>query len=306
MTCKMVSKYLTSKTLYSFICCSTSFVLGWLFSMDGPSLLELQFNTGVTFTMASSYITTFNVANVLGTLGVGFFLYKRVNAFLVITVGLAVAAASVVAIPFCLSYIPMMISHICFGVSTGGLDILTVAEMSALWGSDTEVPMHALYFASSLGAVISPICTTPFLKNLEDVHLFQEDMKVFQENGNIDSVVNSSVLPCKNSSIIHLDTKRCLKQQALEAPSRLYIPYSLSAGLAIIVLLSAFVIFILYINNKFVVTYNHDNTSDDQKRVSGKFLYFVLLITGLMSSLDTSIEECLSDFLPSFCVTQIG
>ncbi|XP_069128604.1 major facilitator superfamily domain-containing protein 4A-like [Argopecten irradians] len=274
-------------------------LLGWFLKLTGPSLLELQLNTEVTFTMASSYITLFNVTQILGSLGVGFFLYKKVNTLLLITSTLAVAAASAVAIPLCFAYIPMLFSHVGFGLAVGALDMLMIAEMSALWGTDTEVPMHALYFTSSLGSVLSPICATPFLKNLGDVYV-SSGSEIF------DSPVNYSTSICNNLSIAQLEAEECITQQAVEAPSRLHIPYGISAGLSVSISFTTIVIFILHINKKFPITYNQSDTHEDKREVSRKFGFVVLLVTGLMSGLDTSIEESSGDFLPSFCVTQMG
>ncbi|OWF41345.1 sodium-dependent glucose transporter 1-like [Mizuhopecten yessoensis] len=336
------------KVMYTAFLCSAFFVFGWTYEQMGPALLDLQYNTDVTFTLASVYMTAVNIAHIAGSLGASV-MYGRLPTTLILGVSILGVSAAMAVIPWCEEFLPMLLGHSVQGLFGGSVDSVVLAEMLSLWGSDSESPMQALYFSFAFGAILSPLVVTPFLRNsrgegatggLESqgttpLVTFNDTagfLSTIKENAlnvspygyasmstNTTSVTNissiTSIQQAKNiTAYVNLT---CIQYTNVTFPdcytemlpsrysSDLYIPYSISSGLCLLVSLPFLVFFSLTLMKKFKVSYIDDETRIT-KTLSNKLKIVTLLVTGVISGIDTAMEDAYGDFLTAFCVSQMG
>ncbi|XP_060083948.1 sodium-dependent glucose transporter 1-like [Ylistrum balloti] len=339
----------TEKVVYTVFLCSAFFVFGWTYEQMGPALLDLQYNTGVTFTLASVYMMAVNIAHIAGSLGVSM-LYGRLSTSLILGVSIMGVAAAMAFIPWCTEFLPMLMGHIVQGLFGGCVDSVVLAEMLSLWGSESESPMQALYFSFAFGAIVSPLVVTPFLQSkngnatedfvhhgdtaLESHIDTLETISKHEENVSNESIhgLTSSVTNITGVTHNALDTATHLSETKIvssyinstcvqyanvsltnchyevlpsQYSSELYIPYSISSGLCLLVSLPFLALFILSLIKKFKVSYVDDEIRTT-KALTNKLKIVTLLVTGIISGIDTAMEDAYGDFLMAFCVSQMG
>lgn len=158
--------------------------------------------------------------------------------------------------------------------------------------------MHALYFALAFGSVLSPITMNPFFTNFDNVESNVEYRNLTRNISTLSINDENKTPNMSNLSQTIEDISVVLES------SKLYIAYLITAALAVILLLPFLVMLFRYVFSKFEISYCHEEVMD-KKYVTGKKKYVILIVVGLASALLTSIEESISDFLPSFCVKQM-
>ncbi|XP_069128414.1 sodium-dependent glucose transporter 1-like [Argopecten irradians] len=268
---------------------------GWVDDLTGPALLELQTNTGVTFTQASSYFTMYNLAHIFGSLSTGF-LSGRLSPYISLTFSLGMIAVSSVTISLLESYLGMMGAFACLGVSTGVMETVIFAEVAGLWGSDTGVPMHAVWFSKDFGSMLSPFSITPFLRQINS----SDEAMITSTSPLTSGVSNNYNMSLANK--LHAEFSR--KSVKALSPSKLIFPFGISACIALLALMLFIVLSLVSHFNKFKIIYNHD---EDKQRygLTGRYLYMALFFIGLLSALDTGIDDAFVDFISYYCVIQM-
>lgn len=90
-------------------------------SQLGPSLLDLQEITKTTLEGASVFVTGTFIGYLAGAVISGA-IFERINAFLILILGLTLLGLSSTVIPFCKVYEAMVCMHIVKGLGAGILD----------------------------------------------------------------------------------------------------------------------------------------------------------------------------------------
>ncbi|XP_033741436.1 sodium-dependent glucose transporter 1B-like [Pecten maximus] len=244
-------------------------------------------------------------------------------------------------IPWCTEFFPMLIGHCIQGLFGGSVDSVVLAEMLSLWGSESESPMQALYFSFAFGAILSPLVVTPFLHSRDDTgdtkgtnatpYVTYTDvsvnLSVTNENastyGHTATFTNITTYDLSNTSTqlnevmtvspnvdcaqyTNITFPDCYQElMASRYSSDLYIPYSISSGLCLLVSLPFLLLSVLSLLDKFKVPHVDDETRVT-KPLSNKLKTVTLLVTGIISGIDTAMEDAYGDFLTAFCVSQMG
>lgn len=214
---------------------------------------------------------------------------------------------------------------------------VALAEILALWGSDSESPVQALYFSFAFGAILAPLLVTPFLMNMEETdrkednfgrlrnhsgsHQVLSNGITFDTESYGESMVNTTDKPYLFTDLPHNTTVQphyinctCMNLSSSDyfvdtlvtrQSSDLYIPYSISAGLCLTAAIPFFILLILSLLKKFKVKHVDDDIRVT-KSLSTKLKLWTLLVTGIISGIDTSMEDAYGDFLTAFCVSHMG
>ncbi|XP_069104995.1 sodium-dependent glucose transporter 1A-like [Argopecten irradians] len=341
-------RILTEKLIYTACLCSAFFVFGWTYEQMGPALLDLQHNTGVTFTLASVYMMAVNIAHIAGSLGASV-LYGRLSTCLILGVSIVGVALAMAIIPWCTEFLPMLIGHCVQGLFGGSVDSVVLAEMLSIWGSNSESPMQALYFSFAFGAILSPLVVTPFLQSNDETGsdglngsmlfvahsvaaenvtettsndlsnnfsyayttMFTITNDVINNSSNTSTPFHDVVTLSPDTDCVQMPNmtfENCsymYDQIVFRYSSDLYIPYSISSGLCVIVSIPFLTLFSLSLLKKFRVSHV-DEDIRVEKHSSKKMKAVTLLVTGLISGIDTAMEDAYGDFLTAFCVSQMG
>ncbi|WAR12927.1 MFS4B-like protein [Mya arenaria] len=155
-------------------------VLAWLVLQFGTALPAMQTLVGVGLEAASWLFTTRSLGYVAGCLisGVLFdrldkivLLGNRVEILLLASFGMSACSA---ATPFVTSYPILLGLRVLTGVFCGGIDTVIFSLRSlgvnslvpSTWGAEGGPYMQALYFSYTVGGIISPFATEPFMKEL--------------------------------------------------------------------------------------------------------------------------------------------
>ncbi|OWF55468.1 Sodium-dependent glucose transporter 1 [Mizuhopecten yessoensis] len=136
---------------------------GWIKGQFGPSFPDLRLICGVDIEKGSWIVTTFYIGYTFGSILEGF-LYSKVNRKLLFCACLSILAATVAVIPWCFRFEAMVSAHFVQGAMEGVLDPGGNAEILRIWGTEGgRTAILGMNFALSVGSVISPLATGPFL-----------------------------------------------------------------------------------------------------------------------------------------------
>ncbi|XP_060085843.1 sodium-dependent glucose transporter 1-like [Ylistrum balloti] len=151
------------KVYYSLCIYFAFFVIGWIKGQFGPSFPDLRLICNVDIEKGSWIVTTFYIGYTFGSILEGF-LYSKVNRKLLFGACLSILAAMVTVIPWCFPFEAMVAAHFVQGTMEGVLDPGGNAEILRIWGTKGgRTAILGMNFALSIGSVISPLATAPFL-----------------------------------------------------------------------------------------------------------------------------------------------
>ncbi|XP_069102509.1 sodium-dependent glucose transporter 1B-like [Argopecten irradians] len=279
---------------------------GWLLAQTSTALLDLQEITSVSLAASSLYVTFLSFGFVVGSFTYGV-ACSHVNKFLIQFIALVLASISMATIPWCNIHAIMILVHAVAGFCNGILDAAVNAEMLAVWGNGGRRFMQAMYFSDSLGGVISPLVTAPFLSNgpMTDQQML-EDTEPGYEGRRFDTFVNSTDTHVNGSLSISANITRT----NLQIPAPFDITRTLSPAYAIsscIIMIVAIAYLFMFIMFKSDIYSERVSTEMTSARDFSKYRKLIILINmGLMTGLYIAIEESFSGFLPTFCTKQLS
>ncbi|XP_060082973.1 sodium-dependent glucose transporter 1A-like [Ylistrum balloti] len=307
------------KIVYSVCLCASYLTCGWNLAEIGSALLDLKQLTSVSLEAASLYQTFFNVGYFAGSLLCGV-LYKKINKFIFQFFSLLIVAIALVIIPWCHEHIAMVTAHCFVGVSGGIIDSVVNAEMLAIWGEEGRSYVQAMHFTYALGGIISPIITAQFLapkSNHSDViisltnnnasYIYVPNNLTITQSAHYDNQSNSfsncSSFPEISTSLDTIRNSTVVSNSFYET-SRIYIAYSISASLCLLIGLPYLFMFFTFDLSKIRTgrTLKEEKASPDLSRLD---TILVLINFGIMAGIYVAIEESFSGFLNAFCVNRL-
>ncbi|XP_033762758.1 sodium-dependent glucose transporter 1-like [Pecten maximus] len=159
-----------AKVYYSACIYFAFFVIGWIKGQFGPSFPDLRLICDVDIEKGSWIVTTFYIGYTFGSILEGF-LYNKVNRKLLFWACLSILAVMVAVIPWCFRFEAMVAAHFVQGAMEGVLDPGGNAEILKIWGTKGgRTAILGMNFALSVGSVISPLATGPFLTEISENH----------------------------------------------------------------------------------------------------------------------------------------
>ncbi|GFO11636.1 sodium-dependent glucose transporter 1 [Plakobranchus ocellatus] len=144
------------------------FGLGIIEAQSGPTFLDLQIITGTDVGQASAFFTANSCGFLLGSTASGYISGRKINASVTLLMSLLAMGTAVIILPYCSLYITMIAIRGLTGVFAGLIATTANAEHMRIWGRDGPVLMQLLQFCCSMGGVVSPLVTEPFLAARSD------------------------------------------------------------------------------------------------------------------------------------------
>lgn len=271
------------------------FVLGWTIGQFGPSLLDLRIITSTSLKEASGFMTGHSVGYLIGSVTLGI-IFDKMRKEKTYSVAWSVVAMTVIlaVIPWCYIYELMVAMHVFKGVAGGGLDTTGNALLISLWRADGKSFLQSIHFAFAIGGAISPFVTGPFLAP--------------EKNMNTTSAVTG------NTSIAN-HTNNATTSDSSDFPwteSRLYVPYSIAAFLALTATVPLFVLACTSkrpLDVKSVKSVSSVDEDIDEERniqkLSTGMKAFVLIILMVFLGIYCAMEDGFNNFLATFCVSKL-
>ncbi|XP_033761652.1 sodium-dependent glucose transporter 1B-like [Pecten maximus] len=292
---------------WAFVTLLTHVLLqGWACGQFGPAFLDLQIITRTDVTEASGFLTSRSVGYLAGSVITGI-LFDRFSKLLLVSIFPFAGAVISAVLPWCFRYELMLAVQFFGGFYGGGIDASGNALLMYIWGREGNSFMQALHFSFAFGGILSPLATSPFLLDTPDDSndTFTTDDTLFTP----DSGYNINVSYYTNNTIINSSTVRnVITFDNDNDISRLYIAYSLTAGMH---LSCAIPLFIIYLRSR-KPQRNHipKITDRDDQRITREhtfgFKILILVCLCLFMAVYCAMEETFTAYLTSFCVTQLA
>ncbi|XP_052681847.1 sodium-dependent glucose transporter 1C-like [Crassostrea angulata] len=273
------------------------FVLGWTIGQFGPSLLDLRIITSTSLKQASAFMTGHSVGYLIGSIVMGI-IFDKMRKEKTFSVAWSVVAMTVVlaVIPWCYIYELMVAMHVFKGLAGGGLDTTGNALLISLWRADGKSFLQSIHFAFAIGGAISPFVTGPFLA---------------PEN-NTNTNTTSEIIG--NTSLANY-TNNATTSNSGDFPwteSRLYVPYSIAAFLALTATVPLFVLACTSKRPSDVKSVKSVSSVDEDideerniQRLSFGMKATVLIILMVFLGIYCAMEDGFNSFLATFCVSKL-
>ncbi|XP_069114674.1 sodium-dependent glucose transporter 1B-like [Argopecten irradians] len=241
-------------------------------------------------------MTAYYTGRFLGSILAGF-IYSRMNKFLLFGISLLMFGVVVGAIPWCALYEVMITAHVVLGIFGGILAVAIYSESVLIWGPTGRGRSYLMLHGgiSIIASVLAPIATGPFLTDRSDD--IYNSSSIQHASANTSILYNVTILPNITSESPLIGTSFVNPD---EQPSRLYIAYSISAGLCLLVALPFFRLFKFSKSNKMAFS------SKERNKFIGSFSLFLkrlqLVNVGAYSLFHNAVDYTFTGYLSTFCV----
>lgn len=193
------------------VCCSYV-TLGFVIVQIGTALPDLQILVRIDLETASWLFTAWSIGYIVGSLvsGVAYDRWNRLSYMAFSSIGCAIAS---MLLPWSPSFPIMLVFRVVTGLFCGAVDTGVNTIVPSIWGNKAGPFMQALYLSYTIGGIVCPLLTRPFMTTHinEETTLGRTDEKELSEiaisnnfNKSADQVVliyNASI-PNLNESIV--------------------------------------------------------------------------------------------------------
>ena len=145
---------------FAIYVCIFAFGLG--FSMISPARNNIAQVIGSNFGDVSYGTSARTAGYAIGALFFGW-LYSKFNRQVGLSACLALAAGSMMTVPFVRILALYMVSEVAYGLFIGGVDVACNSWILEIWQGDANPYMQGLQFCFALGLAIGPLIEEPFL-----------------------------------------------------------------------------------------------------------------------------------------------
>ncbi|XP_061179928.1 sodium-dependent glucose transporter 1A-like [Saccostrea echinata] len=270
------------------------FVLGWAYGQFGPSILDLRIITNASLKESSGFMTGHSVGYLVGSIISGLIFDKMKEKTYCVSSSTLALAVIIVLIPWCSIYELMIGIHVLKGMAGGGLDTTGNALLISLWRADGKSFFQSIHFAYAIGGAISPFVTAPFLA--PDRNNTQHQRNVLQ---NASVISNPGVGNSTDWGFSDLS----------ETESRLFIPFSITAFLAITATVPLYILACTSKRPKNMIKQKPENEDENKERniekLSRGMKVLMLVIIMLFMGLYCAMEDGFNNFLATFCVSEL-
>ncbi|CAG5123774.1 unnamed protein product [Candidula unifasciata] len=150
------------KLLQSWLITLSFFSMGLTIGQVGTTLIDLQLITGTNLEGASAFITALTAGDMIGAFISGA-VFNKVNTLLLMFISLMGMGVTTIISPYMSSYPLMIFVRVLCGTCEGIIAATGNACQMKMWRNQAKVMMQTMHFAVSLGGVIVPLYTEPFL-----------------------------------------------------------------------------------------------------------------------------------------------
>lgn len=142
--------------------CFSMFSLGWRNGLVGPTFPDLRLITNEDLSTASWIFTAISFGGLIGSVSGGFAYdrFNKIGVFVFIVCGLGIASG---VAPWCSHFAAMFAVHVFHGAFASALDTAATADVTVIWRHKSGPFMQAVHATFSVGAILSPFVSEPFL-----------------------------------------------------------------------------------------------------------------------------------------------
>ncbi|XP_060065982.1 sodium-dependent glucose transporter 1A-like isoform X1 [Ylistrum balloti] len=325
--CKTIQK---QKMVYSIWVYAMFFIIGWIRGLFGPSFIDIQLISNVTLKLGS-WISTVNfIGYAIGCLSGGF-LYDKISRNFMYAIGLLLIGIVTAGIPWCFLFVLMAAAHFCQGFSSGLVDTVGNAEMMHIW-RDNKMMYFSMEFSYSIGVFLAPIVVAPFLSDVGNADSLYHNNNGSLHNVTINSYLQDVSSTSEGTSDIHFHTVSMVDNTSVNLPyrngtdyneghiliSRLFVPYTISAVLAILASLPFIARYfrsIVETNKNNAQTDGHDEMAEDRpsspeegkaRRLPIHLKVVCLALIGSLMFISLCVGEGFMSFIVVYCVDAAG
>ncbi|XP_050418551.2 sodium-dependent glucose transporter 1-like [Patella vulgata] len=281
----------TSWLFLSFI------AMGFIAGQRGPSFLDLQLITNTDVEEASLFFTFAAVGGLLGALVIGasYDRFNKPRLIFLANIGMGVCVG---VVPQCRQYPLMIFIWFITGFCMRGLETGGTADVVRVWKSESRPYMFIVHLGFSIGALISPLVTEPFLVP-----------KHLVENQNSDIKSQDPVITCNVTNNATLNSNiSCINNQTNPLQSTAYViklQYAFIISAILAVLTSVPFLIKSFKGESNLTKEGNSRKATEQRNVP--LLYYVISVVLIMCMYicNTGIEDAFSAFLMTFVVKQM-
>ncbi|XP_052094406.1 major facilitator superfamily domain-containing protein 4A-like [Mytilus californianus] len=204
------------------------------------------------------------------------------------------------AIPWCKYYELMFTMHVLKGFMCGFSDGVASTLLIHLLGQDCRRYIQILHFFFTVGGMLSPLATAPFLNQFEGSDIIK--------NVSYDGIFNVTTLLYNNSNAPTVQNSHDLSILRNTSESSLtteiYKPFLISAGLSFLSVVPFFVMYFTFDKQLTETKQKKESKVDKNCELPILLRIPALLIIALCSSVYTALEDSFASFLATFAVKQ--
>ncbi|WAQ93973.1 MF4B1-like protein [Mya arenaria] len=247
---------------------------------------------------------------------------SRLFVFLFITGGLGLVAA---VTPWCSNFAAMFIAHVLHGAFASALDTAATTDVTVIWRNKAGSYMQAVHGVFSVGAILSPFATQPFLaKRLPvnvtgpmtslDVRMVSDvQMTSFIDGkGTNYSVFGETTMNStpnlNDSSFIVSSAEEDDVLKDLYGETRIYVTYFASTALCMVVA-SCYIIVTLVYGNIYKRPVNRNDglmkIKDREYFLSKRLKNIFTVMLAITLALYVMSERSVTNFLMTFVITKL-
>ena len=248
------------KHTYLFFLGFCMFCYGTVTGITGVTLIDILYQTHSSEQLGSTGIVCRYIGYGLGSLFTGR-LYDRFSRQLCFVIILIACGVAHVAIPFVKQIALFIVAQIVVGVTSGGIEVAINTWMMNMYGAKCNGHMQEVYLSMAIGITVTPLFSAPFLSETK--------------------TANDTVSEIKVIEVIR--------------PSQIIVPYSV---VSVLMFLSAFVLFLLYIWFPYTDKKRTTSTSETNKwsSIFSPDLIFSCLLFCSFSGMELNTQN----YLPTF------
>ncbi|XP_055366008.1 major facilitator superfamily domain-containing protein 4B [Betta splendens] len=142
---------------------SVFFSFGLCIAFLGPTILDLQCQTGSTLSQITWVFFAQQFCLLIGSSVGGFFKRTLLHALSALFVSSLIISVIFAVIPLCHNVLLLAIAMAASGLAMGVIDTIANIQLVALYQKDSAVFLQALHFFIGFGALVSPLIADPFL-----------------------------------------------------------------------------------------------------------------------------------------------
>lgn len=281
-------------------------ILGWIRGLFGPSLVDLLLISDVSLKLGSWISTLAFIGYAIGCVAGGF-LFDKVNKNLLYAAGIVLVGIVTAAIPWCFIFALMVVAHFLQGLSSGVADTVGNAELISIW-RENKMMFFIIELSYSTGVFVAPLIVAPFLSDVATSE--HHDNGTVSYNVTSQSPLFITSATTANSSISNLTRHSESHEEVL----RLFIPFSISGGLALLISLP----FVIRYFMEIVQSRNRRRNSNAEgkeknneeeakiRALPTKLKVLCLMLITVMMFLGLSLGESSVSFIAVYSIEEMG
>ncbi|XP_033762009.1 sodium-dependent glucose transporter 1A-like [Pecten maximus] len=265
------------------------FIIGWRKGQFGPSYIDLRMITDTDLEQGSWIITTIFIGYTSGSFVHGF-LYTRVNRKLMLSTALFMMSAAIAIVPWCVMIEVMLPTYFVVGLVQGVIDTGGNAEVVSVWKQEGRLGVLGLNFVFAFGSVLAPLVITSFLVEIEDESL--KNTTVLSPVQRLPKQPNNTYI---NETCVTNTTS--LNLHVTKPESNIYIPFSILAGLSVLVASLFVYSYVKYDRGSIT-----GEAAQSPRPLPKSSKAVMLSIIGTMFLIHNAVDDTFAGLLSSYCV----